>query len=138
MNSRRDEGDPAVGRRRKRMWRVVATLVAAAGLSGTLTSTASAGSWIIYNFDMFTDVVNTYGGCVFPTGTQTYRWTDTPPTSSRISNNQCSNLNSYTYADFGQHTEYRTVGNWNYGEIVLRGRSLGTINCYNHDGVWNF
>lgn len=122
-----------------RCWRrLIVAAVTATALGGAFAGTASAGSWTVYNFDMYTNQVNTYGGCVGPTGVQTYRWTDTPPTSSRISNNQCSNLNAYTYADFGQDTSYRTVGTWNYGEIVLRGRSLGTINFYNHDGVWNF
>lgn len=122
--------------RSQRAATMLGALVAVALLA---PSGASAASQAIYNWDMYTDTPNTYGGGFYPTSDYSnyiyYRWLDRPPTSSRISTNRCSNYSDYQYKDFGQDTDYRTIGFWTSQTcLVMRGRSLGTINFYNHDG----
>lgn len=100
---------------------------------------ALAGNWIVYNFAMNTASVTSYGSCQYGTGSQHYRWTDSPPSSSRISSNNCNNLSQYGSSDYGAgDTSYHQIGGWSCcTPIILRGRSLNTA-FYDHDGSYLF
>lgn len=132
---------PRLRRRRRVGWHTVAGL-AAATITLALPTGASATTAWLYNFNMYTNTVNTYGGCRTPNGSGNiqYRWVDYPPTSSRISVNDCQNYAIYQSEDFGQHTEYRYVAyytrqpGFGFRNFVFRGRSLGSIAFYDHDG----
>jgi hypothetical protein len=125
-------------------WRALRVAVLAGCAFALLVPSSASASALVYNFDMYTYQVNTYGGARYVNEIpQRYRWLDTPPTSSRISYNACSNYSNYLFNDFGQDTSYRDIkfypgsgtASWANGAcIVLRGRSLGTINFYGHDG----
>lgn len=117
--------------------------IAGCALTLAFPVVASADA-LLYNFDMYTDRVNTYGGPrTVNKVPQYYRWLDRPPTSSRISMNTCANFSSYLYNDFGQTTSYYKIDSFIGGSdrsfpqgscMYIRGRSLGTINFFNHDG----
>lgn len=128
-------------------------VIAAFAAAAVLPASASADQ-ILYNFDMFTDRINQYGGCGATDGSGEidYRWIDRPPTSSRISFNICGSLSLYCAEDYGEQTSYESLinfsssaagrdcnpgniaGNVRFQNIIFQGRSLGTINFYNHDG----
>lgn len=103
------------------------------------TGTASAASQLIYNFAMNTASVTTYGGDYYITGaygaSNHYRWIDSPPSTSTISSNVCSNYSNYQSAPYGAgDTSYRNIGDWSTSTCLrLRGRSTGSA-FYDHDG----
>ncbi len=125
---------------------VTATVVALAAAAALSATTASGASWSIVNFNMYTTSVNTYGGPFYPSGDyrnsygeyeQHYRWIDMPPTGSRISTNNCGNIDGdWRSADFWGHTNYERVGFWASKSqcLRLRGRSLGSFSFYDLDG----
>lgn len=113
-----------------------------------LAPASASADALFYNWDMYTQSVNTYAGeRIVNRSDQSYRWVDRPPTSSRISTNNCRNYSEYLYEDFGQTTSYERIDtspsfpsgspqfSWSPGRcITYRGRSLGSFAFFDHDG----
>lgn len=102
-------------------------VVAALGGSASVPQTASADA-LVSNWFLPTSVRNEYGGGRYTSfGNQVrYRHTNYPPTSSRVSTNECGSLALVGSADFGQDTSYRAIGA-QFDCFIVFGRSLGSI-----------
>lgn len=140
LEARRSTSGRAPSCGRKARWLIGGMLVAV-GLA-VPASSASAASMYVYDFAMNTATVTTYGGDWSISGAfgagAFYRWVDSPPSTSRISSNVCSNYDLYQAADYGVgDVAYRNIGEWSTNSCLrLRGRSTGSA-FYDHDGNLN-